>query len=122
METLTIRVIRSFEYRTFKTVILKNVDPNLTVKKLKELVNHEIQTQSAFVPLRSALAKFDTIKIFTKAQGYKPNNLIINMESEDLILVDDKTLAECGVEHETELSYFNREEYEKFVANPEVKW
>ena len=36
--TLTVRLIKSFEYRTTKNVVLKDVDTSMTVKELKDLV------------------------------------------------------------------------------------
>ncbi|KAG0216204.1 hypothetical protein BGX31_000655 [Mortierella sp. GBA43] len=66
----------------------------------------------------------DTLKLYTKAHGAKTMNLIINMDhDEDWILADDnKTLADYGIEHETEISFFNRQLYEAFKISPDIKW
>lgn len=51
-------------------------------------------------------------------------NLVINMDNDDATILkdQDKTLAECGVENETELSLFNMEAYLEYKKNPEEKW
>ncbi|KAI8353928.1 hypothetical protein B0O80DRAFT_426751 [Mortierella sp. GBAus27b] len=80
--TLTIRVIKSFDYRTYKNVILHSVDlTTTTVAKLREDIMQ------------------NTLKLYTKAHGAKTMNLIINMDhDEDWILADDnKTLADYGI-------------------------
>lgn len=47
--TLTIRLIRSFEYRTFKNFIARGIDLNATtVGGLKELVLKEVKTASGY--------------------------------------------------------------------------
>jgi len=35
---------------------------------------------------------------------------------------DTKTLAQVGFENETEVSFFSRDAYDVFKANPEVRW
>jgi hypothetical protein len=37
-------------------------------------------------------------------------------------LADDLTLAAQGVEHETELSFYNQAAYLTYKENPETKW
>lgn len=53
-----------------------------------------------FIPVFSILTKkLDTFKLYTKAQGTKTQNLIINMEDKDDVLIfrdDAQTLADCG--------------------------
>ena len=39
MATLTIRLVRSFEYRNMKTIVLKNVDLEISVEELKVIIN-----------------------------------------------------------------------------------
>ncbi|KAF9932919.1 hypothetical protein BGZ67_004515 [Mortierella alpina] len=105
--TLTIRVIKSFEYRTSKNLILHNIDlTTTTVGQLRaKIIEH-------------------TLKLYTKAHGAKTMNLIINMDhDEDWILSnDDEILANHGIENETEISIFNRELYEAFKQHPDIKW
>jgi len=63
------------------------------------------------------------MKLYTKAHGAKTTNLIINLDHEEWIIDDDtKILADLGFENETEVSLFNREQYEQFKLNPETRW
>jgi len=119
---ITVRVVRSFEYRTVRQFILRNLNATLTVAKLKELIINEIQTDVHFTPWRHFT--FDTLKIYRKSQGTKPNNLIINMDKDDewILNNDKKTVHEVGLENEDEVSFFNRSDYEKYKLHPEVKW
>jgi len=120
--TLTVRIIKSFEFRTEKSLVLHNINlETTTVGQLKDNVRRVVQTQAGWKPYRNLV--LDTLKLYTKAHGAKTTNLIINLDHDDWILGDDsKTLADCGFENETEVSFFNREMYDKFKANPETKW
>ncbi|KAI0075818.1 hypothetical protein K474DRAFT_1708710 [Panus rudis PR-1116 ss-1] len=120
--TLTVRVIKSFEYRTEKSLVLHHVNlETTTVGELKDLVRQTIQTQGAWRPYRNV--QLDTLKLYTKAHGAKTSNLIINLDHDEWILDDDsKILADLGFENETEVSFFNRQLYEEYKAHPEVKW
>lgn len=124
LATLTVRVIKSFPYRTCKNVVLHNLDlDTVTAGELKEMVKARIQVQPAFKTYRNV--ELDTLKLYTKAQGTKTQNLIINMEDQDdaLIFEDDTaSLASCACEHETEVSFFNKIQYDGFKAHPEEKW
>ncbi|KAG0235230.1 hypothetical protein BGW42_005694 [Actinomortierella wolfii] len=119
--TLTIRVIKSFEYRTTKNLILHNVDlTTTTAKQLMDLVVEKIKTTPGFKPYLNV--QFDTLKLYTKAHGAKTMNLVINMENDDWILNDNDILADRGVENETEISIFNRALYEEYKKHPDIKW
>jgi len=120
--TLTLRIIKSFEYRTEKSLVLHDVNlETTTVGRLKEIAKETIRTQSAWKPYRTA--NLDTIKLYTKAHGAKTTNLIINLDHDDWIIDDDsKLLVDVGFENETEVSCFNRELYDAFKANPETRW
>ncbi|ODO06503.1 cytoplasmic protein [Cryptococcus wingfieldii CBS 7118] len=120
--TLTIRVIKSFEFRTQKSLVLQHLDlRTLTVGALMEQVREQAKTAPGFKAYRALV--LDTLKLYTVAHGHKTTNLIINLDHEDWILSDlEKTLADIGAQNETELSFFNREAYEKFKADPEIKW
>ncbi len=63
----------------------------------------------------------DTMKLYVKAHGSKSQNLIINLDQQ-AFLDPLKTLNDCGIENETEISFFKKSDYEKFAANPETKW
>ncbi|KAF8936876.1 hypothetical protein BGZ47_009291 [Haplosporangium gracile] len=120
--TLTIRVIKSFEYRTSKNLVLHNLDLTTTnVGQLRALIIEKIKTTPGWKPYQTVV--FDTLKLYTKAHGAKTMNLIINMDNDDWILNnDDEILANRGIENETEISIFNRELYEAFKKNPDIKW
>ncbi|KAH9951409.1 hypothetical protein B0H21DRAFT_718907 [Amylocystis lapponica] len=120
--TLTLRIIKSFEYRTERSLVLHNINlETTTVGELKNIARQAVQMQPGWKPYRNLV--LDTVKLYTKAHGAKTTNLIINLDHDEWILDDDaKTLAECGFENETEASFFNREAYRNFQANPEIKW
>ncbi|KAK9326042.1 hypothetical protein V1517DRAFT_101771 [Lipomyces orientalis] len=119
---ITLRIIKSFEYRTERNLILKDIDlTKTTVGELLDLAKKDIMTQGAFRALRNV--EYDTLKLYTKAHGSKTTNLIINLDNDDWILSDhSKTLQQCGIENETEISLFNRELYEAYKSNPIEKW
>ncbi|WWC66941.1 uncharacterized protein I206_100848 [Kwoniella pini CBS 10737] len=119
--TLTIRIIKSFEFRTQKSMVVKHLNlEELTVDNLMELVRKEIKTQSGYKPYRTLV--LDTMKLYTLAHGSKTTNLIINLDHDEWILDPSKILKDIGAQNETEISFFNRESYDKFKLNPEVKW
>ncbi|KAK5581498.1 hypothetical protein RB653_001531 [Dictyostelium firmibasis] len=117
---LIVRVIKSFEYRTIKNLILKDIDLNTNVSDFKKLVSEKIQTTSGFTPFKTK--HYDSMKIFFLPHGQKPNNLTINIENDHYFLNNNKSLAENGVVYETEISFFVMEEYLKYKENPENKW
>ncbi|KAH8117154.1 cytoplasmic protein [Phellopilus nigrolimitatus] len=128
--TITVRIIKSFEFRTEKGLILHDVDlETTTVSKLGQLARQAIQTQAGWKPYRTLVdtddesRALDTLKLYTKAHGAKTTNLIINLDHDEWILEDgSRTLAEVGfVENEVEVSFFNRQAYEAFKANPVVR-
>lgn len=142
---ITIRIIKSFEFRSMKAYVIKHLDlTTTTVAALEDMCRQEVKTNSAFRAFRSYADQLDTLKLYTRAHGAKTTNLIINLDHDDWILVDENlgallkqpinpesterktkqntTLAEIGIENETELSFFNNEAYEQFIANPNTKW
>ncbi|GAA5865644.1 hypothetical protein JCM1840_003202 [Sporobolomyces johnsonii] len=119
---VTVRIIKSFEFRTTKNLLLPHVDATtMTVGALKDFVREQIKTAPGFKPFRTC--QLDTLKLYTKAHGAKTTNLIINMENDEWILNDESaTLQSIGIENEAELSFFNRELYEAFKLNPAQGW
>ncbi|KAI0290489.1 hypothetical protein BC826DRAFT_1092533 [Russula brevipes] len=77
---ITIRVIKSLEFRTERSLVLRDINlETTTVGGLKETTT----------------------------------NLIINLDHDEWILSDEgRPLSDCGLENETEVSFFNREMYE----------
>jgi hypothetical protein len=62
------------------------------------------------------------MKLYNQAHSSKTTNLIINLDHDDWILDDeDKLLVDLGFKNETEVSFFNREAYEKFKIDPKVR-
>ncbi|KAL5511487.1 hypothetical protein ACEPAH_4704 [Sanghuangporus vaninii] len=128
--TITVRVIKSFEFRTEKSLVLHDVNlESSTVADLKSMALQAIKTQPGWKAYRSLTDsndeshRLDTLKLYTKAHGAKTTNLIINLDHDDWILDDDnKTLSQVGLENETEVSLFNHQAYETFKAHPETRW
>ena len=57
--TLTIRLIKSFEYRTFKNVVLHELSPQTTIAQLKEMVRKRNKT-SISNPTQISMRTLDT--------------------------------------------------------------
>ncbi|KAF9496066.1 hypothetical protein BDN71DRAFT_1506213 [Pleurotus eryngii] len=120
--TLTVRIIKSFEFRTERSLVLHDINlETTTVGELKEIASKAIKTQPGWKAYRNV--ELDTLKLYSKAHGAKTTNLIINLDHDDWLFKDDsKLLIDLGFENETEVSFFNGEMYEKFRANPETRW
>ncbi|EGG11966.1 uncharacterized protein MELLADRAFT_46599 [Melampsora larici-populina 98AG31] len=118
--TLTIRIIKSFKFRNFKSLVLHHLN-ELTLDGLLEICLKEMKEQTGWKAFQNL--KLDTFKLYTKAHGSKTTNLIINLDQDELIFTDHTIhLSELGLENETELSLFNRLEYDEFKSNPEQSW
>ncbi|KAJ3213819.1 hypothetical protein HDU67_002413 [Dinochytrium kinnereticum] len=118
---ITVRLIKSFEYRTTKNLVLHGIHTQqMTVGQLKALIRERISTDSSFKAYRNV--DLDTMKMYFKTHGTKSQNLIINIEHEDKYLEDDTTLADAGLENETEISFFNLAAYMEYKLHPETKW
>ncbi|KAG8855136.1 hypothetical protein FRB96_007174 [Tulasnella sp. 330] len=120
--TLTIRVIKSFTFRTERSLVLHDVDlESTTVWQLKERVKQAVKTQPGWKPYRTV--ELDTLKLYTQAHGSKTTNLIINLDNDEWIFSDDSAmLINLGLENESEISFFNLALYQAFKQDPETKW
>ncbi|KIM48962.1 hypothetical protein M413DRAFT_21258 [Hebeloma cylindrosporum] len=120
--TITVRIIKSFKFRTERSLVLHNVNLiTTTVAQLKETAKQAVANEPGWKPYRNV--SLNTLKLYTKAHGAKTSNLIINLDNDDWILDDnDKTLSDIGFENETEVSFFDRQEYEAFKLDPATKW
>ncbi|KAJ7349433.1 hypothetical protein B0H14DRAFT_3055258 [Mycena olivaceomarginata] len=120
--TLTVRIIKSFEFRTEKSLVLHNVNlQTTTVGELKHLARAAVANQPGWKPYRNVV--LDTLKLYTHAHGAKTTNLIINLDHDDWILGDEsQLLSDLGFENETEVSFFNQELYTQFKVNPQTSW
>ncbi|KAF0388162.1 eukaryotic protein [Gigaspora margarita] len=120
---ITIRIIKNFEYRTVKNLVLQNIKLDImTIGELKKIIIEKINVTPAFKLFRNV--DYDTLKIYMKAHRSKTQNLIINLDNDEWILNDENaSLSSCNIENETELSFFNREAYEAYKSHPDVmKW
>ena len=60
--TVTVRVIRSFEFRNWKPLVIRNVDlENTTTEGLQELVEIAIKNSTLTLPFKNY--NFDTFKV-----------------------------------------------------------
>ena len=120
MVVITVRVIRSFGYRTCKNIVLHDIDLNtLTAQQLFDLVMSKLPA-----PLVKSPEYYNVFKIYSQPHGAKTNSTIINVGMDEELCIRDWTrpLAQYGVQHETELSLFNSDEYREFIKNPSIKW
>ncbi|KAJ1725290.1 hypothetical protein LPJ53_000517 [Coemansia erecta] len=120
MSVITVRVIKSFEFRTSKNLIIKADLSQTTVGNLKEACRELIKTKPGFKPYRNVT--LDTLKIYTHAFGHKTQNLIINLEDDGFLEDDSAMLDFVGIKNETELSIFEKKLYDEYKANPEMNW
>jgi hypothetical protein len=67
--TLTVRLVRSFEYRTFKNLVLHNVSLSMTVRELMDAVQ-----QSALLSRWRRLTNRKGIQTEPGCKVYKTNN------------------------------------------------
>lgn len=122
MATVTIRLIRSFEHRNLKHVVYHDVDLTQSVGTFIDFVKNDICTRPGLPPPFKKYS-FDTLKISHKAYGYKSNDPVINLEDDEkLILKEECTLKENGVDNETEISFFRMEDYLEYKKNPHLAW
>ncbi|KAF8731242.1 hypothetical protein AX14_005015 [Amanita brunnescens Koide BX004] len=120
--TITVRVIKSFEFRTERNLVVHHVNlKKTTIGELKDIVNQAIQSLPVWKAYRNVT--LDTLKLYTKAHGAKTTNLIINMDHDEWILNNENdVLAVVGFENETEVSFFNKIQYDVYKKDPLTKW
>ena len=120
--TLVIRLIRSFEHRNIRNVIYHNIDTSHLVSHFISFVLEDIKKRTG-LPLPVRTYTYDTMKIQHKAFGAKTSDPVINIHNdEELILCMDKSLLECGVINETEISFFSNADYRLYQKNPQLVW
>ena len=119
---VTVRLIRNFEYRTIRTIPIREVESQQTVDQFIARLLLEVKSVKG-IPPPFKTHPYDTLKISHQAGSFKANDIVINLEDDELlILPGGKTLEECGVIAETELSFFNRAAYQAYKLNPVKKW
>ncbi|KAK4292742.1 hypothetical protein Pmani_024904 [Petrolisthes manimaculis] len=120
--TVTVRLIRSFEHRNIRNLILRDVDVEISTQNFMEIIREMIKRTSSLPPPFIHFG-FDTLKIETQAHGFKTNDPVINRDNDEtLILKPEQRLKDCGVKHETEISFFRMEDYLRYKENPELVW
>ncbi|XP_023230659.1 UPF0538 protein C2orf76 homolog [Centruroides sculpturatus] len=119
---LTVRLIRSFEHRNIRHIVMKGVDTAQTVSQFKRKVLELVQNKPDVIPPFRTY-QYDTMKIHHQAHRAKGADPVINVDDDDnSILKEDKTLNESGVCNETELSFFKLEDYIRYKENPQHLW
>lgn len=119
---VTVRLIRNFPHRNIRNIICKNVDTTKLTSAFIENVINDIKTRSELPPPFRTY-KYDTMKIQHQAYGAKTNDPVINTTNdEELMLKPEKTLAECGVINETEISFFKLDDYTTYQKDPQLVW
>ncbi|KAM9364407.1 UPF0538 protein C2orf76 homolog [Pholidichthys leucotaenia] len=119
---ITVRLVRSFEHRNFKSVVFSGVDLDQQVEDFIRLVRDDIATRPGLLPPFRKHA-YDTMKIIHQAHGAKTNELVMSLDDDDkLILQDGVSLRAAGVANETEVAFFRREDYGVFKAKPVTLW
>lgn len=115
---VTIRLIRSFEHRNIKNLVLKDVDLSMTIRDFKSFINEgkylrQTKTKNILqknniylkelkkstqlpVPFRNFA--YDTLKIEHQPFKFKTPDPIINTQDDDkLILRNDNLLKESNI-------------------------
>ncbi|KAG7170411.1 UPF0538 protein C2orf76-like [Homarus americanus] len=119
--TITIRLIRSFQHRNIRSLVLHNINTEQLVEDFIEYISEKLTSAPNLPPFHNHA--FDTLKIETQAHGYKTNDPVINQQDDlKLILKPKHRLMDCGVKHETEINFFKMEDYLKYKENPELVW
>uniref|UniRef100_A0A7S0BJJ2 Uncharacterized protein n=1 Tax=Rhodosorus marinus TaxID=101924 RepID=A0A7S0BJJ2_9RHOD len=118
---ITIRLIRDFEHRNIKLMVMRDVDLSCSGAELKTNILKRIAEESAFVTLRRS--DLTTLKIHQlSAHQYKDQNLVVNLDRDDWVIEDGDRLQDKGVRAEAEISFYNNDAYQSFKQNPVVKW
>ncbi|XP_028291373.1 UPF0538 protein C2orf76 homolog [Gouania willdenowi] len=119
---VTVRLVRSFEHRNFRSVVFHGVCLEQKVEDFIRLVRDDVATRAGLPPPFKNYA-YDTMKIIHQAHGAKTNELVMSLDDDEtLILGSDLTLKAAGVANETEVAFFKKEDYGLFKANPKTTW
>lgn len=99
-------------------MILKDIDPSMTIQELMDIVKKRIGEEQAFKVYRNL--ELDTLMVYFKAHETKTQNLIINFNQK--FLDKQSRIDQNDIENETELSLFNQKDFLAYKSNPEIKW
>ena len=72
--TLVIRVIRSFEFRNIRNIVLKGISLSITVEELKSIVNEKLKIAPGLPPPFRKY-EYDTLKVLVLIRS--PANIIL---------------------------------------------
>lgn len=125
--TIIVRLIKSFEFKNFRNIIFHNIDlSSINLNDLERMTRDRIESNPVLLRLfpKDSSKPLDTFKRYYTRHSAKTNNPIINLGEDDkLLLLDfESKLINLGMGHETEISFFNWEEYQNFCNNPTFKW
>ncbi len=131
--TVTVRVIKSLQYKNYRALVFRDVDLRATtLGGLHALVRARIDATPGLAQYRPVA--LDTWKTYYHKFGAKTSNPMINVPARDagpeaaradmaLFLVDrEASLWDLGVRDETELSLFPRTDYDAYVESPSLIW
>ena len=122
--TITVRLIKSFEYKNFRNVVLHAVDLGvLTLADVEAQVWARVEANAVLSRL-FARGSLDTFKLYYRPHQAKTNNPIINVGGDETLVLCNyaQPLAAAGVQDQGEVSFFNWAAYEAYVADPQSKW
>ncbi|KAL7667961.1 hypothetical protein ACOME3_008684 [Neoechinorhynchus agilis] len=128
MAKLTIRLVRSFQDRNVRPLVLKDIQLSATtLSDLLVIVKEELQNPSwrstaadLPIPFRSALLDhYDQFAVEGHAFGCKGSEVLINRKgvSNAPYMGDGRSLQELGIQDETDLSLFNIEDYRSWQCS-----
>jgi hypothetical protein len=95
--TLTVRLVRSFEYKTVRTIYFHDVDLDTTsLAQLKSMIDERVRGTETLLFLQAV--PFDTFKIYSQPHGAKTSNPVINLVDDDKLILPDwsQSLATLG--------------------------
>eukprot|EP00117_Sycon_ciliatum_P040375 scpid8217/ scgid2580/ UPF0538 protein C2orf76 homolog len=100
------------EQDTPRIVLHRSCTPEDRKQTLKEMAS------SKLIPKTFLKHDFNCVKILHKPHMFKTSNPVINLDNDDWILPEDTVLDQFGLVNETELTFFNRADYEQYKLNP----
>lgn len=122
-KTITVRLVRSFEYKTVRSLYFHDLDlASTTLLALKQMVDERVRTTPALKLMEAV--PFDTFKLYSQPHGAKTSNPVINLNNDEVMVLEDweRTLERLGFQNETEVSLFVKADYDAYKADPVFKW
>lgn len=120
---ITIRIIKSFQYKNIVNVVLHNLDLESSLFSLTELIQRQIKDNP-----RLQSFPFDSFKVYSRPFQAKTCNFVINCSTaeEDAMLVfpaaANCSLLEAGFEDQYEVSLFSFQEYKAYCSDQQMRW